>query len=95
MGYYIHDVNGYVADGPSLRGWKELREAVLESHGGPATKEFVRDGATEQVEALASELAILSAPAGPIATSLEALVAAVDRCAEVVILGTGVDDSES
>jgi hypothetical protein len=89
MGYDICDVDGYVAAGPNITGWKELRDKVLLPQGGPATHEFVQEGTTEQLEAFRAELAEMKAPTKPTATSLAALRKAVGRAKLVVILSTG------
>ncbi len=90
MGYYIYDADGYVADGPNISGWRELRDRVLILQGGPATKEFVQEGTTTQVAALRNELRRMKATTQPTAVSLTALREAVGRARGVVILSTGV-----
>ena len=92
MGYYLSDVTGYLADGPSLTGWRRLRDEVLVRFGGPVTHAFVRDGVTEQVEALAEELSGLTSDAPSVAASLERLQEASQAASGVLILGTGVSD---
>ena len=90
MGYYLYDVDGYVADGPSISGWEELVELVLMPQGGEATREFVQDGATERLKAFRSELRKMKAPTKHTATSLVALREAVGKAQEIVILSDGV-----
>ena len=89
MGYYIHDADGYVADGPSTGGWQHLRDQVLLPQGGVVTHEFVRDGATAKVTAWGLELAKMEAPTKPTAISFAALRDAVRRAKAVVILSDG------
>lgn len=95
MSYYIYDANGYVADGPSITGWKKLRDRVLTPQGGTATHEFVHDGTTEQVKLLGEELSKMDAPNDNIETSLKALQKAVAKCEDVVILSSGVMEESS
>lgn len=93
MGYYISDIAGYVADGPSLTGWARLRDEVLLVQGGPATRAFVEAGETEDLRAVAHELSQMRVEDGTaVATSLRALDDAVRRCRGLIILGTGVSD---
>ncbi len=89
MSYYLYDVDGYVADGPSITGLEELRP-VLES-AGPTSREFVENGETLQLELLLEELSNIETPKNPsVAHSLKALIAAAAKASVILILTDGV-----
>jgi hypothetical protein len=63
---------------------------VLLPQGGDATREFVQEGVTTQLEALRLELSKMKAKTTSAASTLADLVKAADRCQMVIILSTGV-----
>ena len=88
MGYYLYDVEGYVADFGSAGGFSALSPFL--ERAGPASLEFVDLGATERLEELRVELAGIKDVSDPdVQSSLSALIAAVGVAKEIIILSDG------
>lgn len=88
MGYTIRDVDGFVADGPTISGWRLLRDQVLLPQGGDATLEFVTNGISDRPEELRAELELMVPTPGNEGW-LDFLLKAVDDCDEFVVLSDG------
>jgi hypothetical protein len=80
MGYYLYDVNGYVADGPSIQG---LEDFARWARG--AIRAFIEEGRTVDVSVLVKALAGARA-VGSVESTRIALLAAARKAEGVLIL---------
>lgn len=85
MSYYLYDVNGYVADGPSIQGLEDL---AAWSRAIPAVQSFITQGQSTDLRDLADALA--SSPAkGSVDSSRVLLLNAVLDAKGILILSEG------
>lgn len=88
MAYDWYDANGYLAPGPSIGGWRDVKPLLR----GRASAELVETGATEALDALATEAAAALARTddAEMIETLTALRDAARRADSVLILSDGV-----
>lgn len=89
VSYYLHDANGYVADGPSVRGLEDFAKRVSD----PVVNAFLDHGYTKDIPSLIRALERTSLTAST-ETSRLALLSAARKAQDVLILTDGMTSDE-
>ena len=87
MPYSLYDGNGWLADGPSLLGWRQLRMWLL---AGPEGRAFATAGVTEHPRGLAAEMARIETADPAVRATVVAVRRAAERAEDVLILSDGM-----
>ena len=90
MSYYLYDIHGYLADGPSIVGLEQLAEWA---NGKPAIEAFIEAGHTEDLEALSEALKYAHAT-GSVEETREGLLNAALHAEKILILSDGVEEDD-
>lgn len=93
MSYYLYDTNGYLSDGPSICGLRDISVWASQSEERSLIESFLTSGRTRALPRLIDELERDTA-SGSIETTRIALLEAATRAEGVLILTDGVGDSE-
>lgn len=90
MAYKFNDVNGFVADGPSINGLREVKQLMVEYKDWPrpALEQLLEHGHTDMLPALSVECKNLANKTNDkdIKSTLIKLAAAALKAKEVIIM---------